>query len=259
MVPGLQADHGLDGFSAISIRHADDGCFADGRVLVQHFLYFARPHLEARRDDHVLRAIDEVEPAVLVHEADVAGLQSVGGDGLRRGRRVLPVARDDLRAGDHELADLAWPALRAVFGDDLHVRVEHGHADRHGARVRIDGRDRPVRRHVSGRCRFGQAVHRLDAHAGARMPVVEHGGGRRCAAGVNLLERREVALLELAAVQEGNERGHGGDREGGAVDLDEHAGFRDVEAVEEHERCPGQQRQRDMADEPRHVEQRRES
>ena len=77
-LPGLQADHGLDRLAAIRVGDADDGGLAHGRMLVQHFLDLARPDLEARRDDHVLRAVDEIEPALLVHEADVAGLQAVG-------------------------------------------------------------------------------------------------------------------------------------------------------------------------------------
>ena len=76
VLPGLQADDGLDRLAAIRVGDADDGRLAHGRMLIEHLLDLARPDLEARRDDHVLRAVDEIEPALLVHEADVAGLQA---------------------------------------------------------------------------------------------------------------------------------------------------------------------------------------
>jgi hypothetical protein len=71
--------------------------FADRGVQVEHLLDLARPHLEARGDDHVLGAVDQIEPAVLVEEADVAGAQFALAERLGRLLRFLPVGRDDLR------------------------------------------------------------------------------------------------------------------------------------------------------------------
>src|SRR5213592_1282712 len=66
---------GLDGLAAVGVGDADDGRLADGLVPVQDVLDLARPDLVARGHDHVLLAVDEVEPAVLVHETHVAGVQ----------------------------------------------------------------------------------------------------------------------------------------------------------------------------------------
>jgi hypothetical protein len=98
-------------------------------MLIQHFLDLARPDLEPRGDDHVLGTIDEIKPACLVPEPDVAGAQLAVAQRLGRLLRLLPVARNDLRAGDHQLANLAGPGVVAGIGDDADVGVEHRNAD----------------------------------------------------------------------------------------------------------------------------------
>ncbi len=223
-------------------------------MLIQHLLDLARPDLEPGRDDHVLRAVDEVEPAVLVHEPDVAGLQPGSRQRLRRLLGLLPVAGNDLRPGDDELADLARPRFVAGVGDHFDVRVADGHADRHGARMRIDGRNRAVRRHVRRRCRLGQAVHRLDAHACAAVPILEHARGRRRAARVELRQPLQVVLREHVAVQERDVSRDRRDRERRAMQGREAARLVGVEAIEQHQRAARQHRKRDVADEARDVE-----
>ena len=47
--PATQGDECLHRLPAVGVRHADHGRLADRRVLVQHVLDLARPHLEARR------------------------------------------------------------------------------------------------------------------------------------------------------------------------------------------------------------------
>ena len=209
VVPGLEAHHRLDGFAAVGVGNAHDGRLAHGGMEVEHLLHFARPHFEARGDDHVLGAVDQVEPPRLVHEAHVARPQLPIPE--RRGGllRLPPVARNDLRPGNHELADLARKCLQAVVGDHPHVGVEHGHANRDHARLRIHGRDRAVRRHVRGRGRLRQAVHRVNPRAGARVPLVEDAWRRRRATRVDLGERRQVVLAHRLAVEQGDEGGDG--------------------------------------------------
>jgi hypothetical protein len=53
------------------------------------------------------RIVDEVEPALLVHEADVAGVQRAARDGALRLLGLLPVAGHDLGPARNELADLS--------------------------------------------------------------------------------------------------------------------------------------------------------
>jgi hypothetical protein len=93
VLPRLQADDGLDRLAAIRVGNPNDGRFADGRVLIEHFFNLARPDLEPRSDEHVLLAVDEIEPAVLVQEDDVAGPEACG-----RQRCVSWLARSPARS-----------------------------------------------------------------------------------------------------------------------------------------------------------------
>src|SRR3990167_9325315 len=63
---GLQFHEHLGRFLAIRIGDADHDALVDCRMLVDRFLDHARVDVVARRDDQVLGAIDQEEPAVLV-------------------------------------------------------------------------------------------------------------------------------------------------------------------------------------------------
>lgn len=104
---GFEADDGFDGFAAIGVGDADDGGFAHGGVGVEHVFDVAGPDFVAGGVDHVFFAIDQIEPACLVHEADIAGVQAAIADGFGGFVWFVPVAGDDHRAGGHNFADLA--------------------------------------------------------------------------------------------------------------------------------------------------------
>src|SRR4029453_14248637 len=76
----------------------------------QHLLDLAGEDVEAAGDDHVLLAIDDVDEAVLVDNADVAGMVPAEGRGLARRGLVIVVAQHDQAAAHHDLAALAAPA-----------------------------------------------------------------------------------------------------------------------------------------------------
>jgi len=121
-------------------RHRNASGFAHGGMLVQDALHLPRPHLVAAGDDHVLLAVDDVEPALLVHEPDVTGVQVASGQRVLGLLRLVPVPGDDLRAAGHELAVLAGGDLVALLVDDLHHGVEDRHADRERPGVGVDRR-----------------------------------------------------------------------------------------------------------------------
>src|SRR3954469_14828785 len=100
---GLEADEGLDRLPTVGIRNPDHAALPDGRVLVEHVLDLAWPDLEAGRDDHVLLPVDQVEPALGVHEPDITGVQSSPGQRLRRLLGLVPVPRHHARALGHQL------------------------------------------------------------------------------------------------------------------------------------------------------------
>src|SRR6476646_8903880 len=68
----LQRNKGLHRLPSIRIGHADHRRFPAGRVLIYRVLDFPRPDLETGRDDHVLLAIHQVKPALLIHDGDIA-------------------------------------------------------------------------------------------------------------------------------------------------------------------------------------------
>src|SRR5215207_11390155 len=109
----------------------------DPAVLLQPVLEVGRGDvLAARRDDDVLLATGDVEEAVLVEAAEIAGVQPAVLERLPGGRLVLVVALEDVRALDQHLA--------VVADLDLHVLLRL--ADRSEAEV-----VRPVARGGGGR------------------------------------------------------------------------------------------------------------
>src|SRR3546814_3667744 len=89
-------------------------------------LHVARVDLVAAGDDDLLQAVDQVGIAVLVHGADVAGMEPAVALRPRGLRRLLPIARHDLWPAQADLALLAprHPRASAVerTDDDLRAR-----------------------------------------------------------------------------------------------------------------------------------------
>src|SRR5918996_407182 len=137
---GLQLDEDLGRFLAMRMGDADDDAFVDRRMLVDRLLDHARVDVVARRDDQVLGAVDQVEPAIGVHVAHVDGAQALpvaGGmaeQDLVGLLRLLPVALHDLRADDADLADVflagRQDGVALLHVADLDHRAGHRHAAR---------------------------------------------------------------------------------------------------------------------------------
>src|SRR5207248_9428894 len=73
-LPALEADECLDSLAAVLVGNADDRRLLDRLVAVEPVLDVTRPDLVPGGVDLVLLAVDEVEPALLVHEPYVAGV-----------------------------------------------------------------------------------------------------------------------------------------------------------------------------------------
>jgi hypothetical protein len=95
----LERDERLDGLAAIGVGHAHQRRLTHGRVLVKDVLHLARPRLVAAGVDLVLLAVDEVKPAALVHEPNVAGAQLAAGQRVRRFLGLFPSRRPWARGG----------------------------------------------------------------------------------------------------------------------------------------------------------------
>ena len=100
----------------------------------QHLLDLARIDVGAAGDDEVLGAVLEVQIAVGVEGADVAGVQPAAAQGRGRGLVVAPIAGHHHVAAAEDFAGLArrqWPVLR----------VRNHHLD---AGIRPAGRGEPL-------------------------------------------------------------------------------------------------------------------
>ena len=92
-------------------------------------LDLGRVHVEPAVDEHVLEPVGDVEVAVCVHYADVAGVQpAVGVDRLGRLVGIVEIADHHVVAAYHHLAGLAPWHLVAVSVDDQHLDVVDGAA-----------------------------------------------------------------------------------------------------------------------------------
>src|SRR5262245_21679876 len=140
---GHEQPHRLAG---LLVRLADAGAFGHPGAGGGDRLDLVRKNIEARDDDHVLLAVDDLEETLGVEHADVAGAEiAVVGEGFGIGLRLLPVALHDLRALG---ADLAWLADRCFLVVGVkQLDVGRGEWEAHGRgevrhRGRIEGEDR---------------------------------------------------------------------------------------------------------------------
>ena len=99
-----ELDKSLRRLAAILVGDADDRHFLHGGVLVNRLLDPARIDVEARAEDEILDAVDDIGEAVAIHVGDVAGAEKFAHKGRRGFLGLLPISFHDLRARDANLA-----------------------------------------------------------------------------------------------------------------------------------------------------------
>src|SRR5918912_2511363 len=190
LLPRLEAHERLDRLAAVLVGHSDHGGLTHRWMGHQRVLDLPRPDLVPGDVDLVLAAIDQIEPAFLVHQPHVAGVEPAVRDRLLRLLGLLPVARHDLGSAGHELANLAWGKVVPLVADDADHRARDRHAHRQRAGALVHRRP-PCERHgVGRRCRLGQPVDVVDVGAGQLLERLDGRRGDRRAARVDLGERR---------------------------------------------------------------------
>ena len=115
---GLQLDHRLHRLAPLLVGHADHGAVLHRRVAPDHPLDLDGEDVEPARDDHVLLAVHDVDEAVVVLVADVAGVVPAMGADRRAALRVVEIAEGDEGAAHHDLAPFAG-------GQQIAVVVHH--------------------------------------------------------------------------------------------------------------------------------------
>ena len=214
---GLEHHEGLDLLHLIGIGHADDAAHLHVLMGVQNVLQLAGIDVVAGGDDHPLGAALEVDEALVVHGAQVAGVhpgQTVVM--LPQGAgRLLGVVHVLLHDGGARQQDLALGAvghlLVGVRLHDLDIGVGEGQAD--GALlVDIGGRQ------AAGRHRLGGAVALADLND--RVVIVQELvklllqlDGQAVAAGEHALQTAQVRAVHAGQAQQRLiQRGHAGDK-----------------------------------------------
>src|SRR5262249_51126011 len=118
-------DRRLDPFAPDGVVHAVDDRVDHVRVGEERVLHLGRPDVLAAGDDRLLRAAHQVQPAVVVEPADVAGPDAALDQHVRRLIRAAPVALHLPRAPDDDLALRAGRQPLAAGSPDLDARPRH--------------------------------------------------------------------------------------------------------------------------------------
>src|SRR5207249_5734766 len=158
---GLVVDHHQAG-EELALVADDDGVGDVGRELELVLDLRRRDVLAARGDDDVLHPVGDPDEAVVVHHADVAGVEPALDHGLRGLRGVLVVAEEDVGPLQQDLS----------VGGDADLRAGAGEA--HGAELDV------VDRHGGGEAAvLGLTVHLAHVDAEGHVPLDELGRDRR--------------------------------------------------------------------------------
>ncbi len=123
-VRALRHDEGPNEVTtSLKIANADDCGRCNGFVAFEHALDVVRAERPTAARDHVLRATDEREEALLVHVRDVSGHVPVAEEGRLRLLWKLPVSGEQRRraAANGEVAFDPGGKLVALVVDDGHV------------------------------------------------------------------------------------------------------------------------------------------
>ncbi|ESX22226.1 hypothetical protein X766_01885 [Mesorhizobium sp. LSJC255A00] len=167
-----------DAFAEIGMGNSDDGTFQDAGNGVDLALDLLGIDVVAAGDNEILAAADDVDVAVRVDDAEVAGDEEAVLAKLRLGFfRRAPIAGKDIRTFDLDNADFTLAKrIAAVRVGDAQRNAGQREADRAGPTLALIG----VRRvHVG----LGHAVALENGVAGALAPGVVRFGEQRRRAG----------------------------------------------------------------------------
>ena len=192
-------------------------------MAVDDVLQLAGVDVVARGDDHALDALAEVDEAVAVHGAQVAGVEPdppvrVAAEGLGGLLRVVDVAHHDRGTGDADLAlDVGLQLFLGADLDDFIIGIGEGHADGAGAGVVLGGQ-------AGGRDAFRGAVALADLDLGLvglqeLVHLLFELDGQGVAAGEHAHQEAQVRVLQQGRPQQGlEERGDAGNEVGFFLD-----------------------------------------
>lgn len=195
-------DEDFHHFAAAFVRGGDAGGFGDGGVFHNDFFDFVRVHIEARDDDDVFFAVDDLQAAVFAQAGDVAAAEpAVFGEGVFCVFGALPVAAHNLRAADPQFTGFVDLAFQILFVADGDVGGGHRQADAAVEVALVDRHDADQRRG------FGKAVALGDGAAGDALPAFGHRLLYGHAAADGDFQPGEVQIGKAGLVHQGVEQG----------------------------------------------------
>ena len=228
-VAGAEDDVGLDDFAAHFFGDADGGGFEDGGVFLESGFDFGGSDAVAGGIDDVIGAADEVEEAVGVAVAGVAGEVVIADDAAGGFLGIFPVfgIESDGALGfdaNGDLAGFSVGQFAAVIIDDGDLeaggRLAHGAGGGFGHAEAAEATDEADH--------FGLSVAFADGQTGAVFPGLGDGGVEGFAGGDAMTEAGEAAGGEVFADEE-SECGGGCAEDGDGVAFE---GFEDEGGVE---------------------------
>jgi hypothetical protein len=107
----------------------DDGCLQHRLVLVQDALDLGARGVLTAGHEHVLEPIDDVEVAVVIHHAEVAGVEPAAVERRPRCVRIPPVALEHLRSAQDDLAAFTGGHRGSMLVPDVELEVLAGPPD----------------------------------------------------------------------------------------------------------------------------------
>jgi hypothetical protein len=115
----------MDTLTPTRVRHTDHCHLADLGMLAQQRFHLGRVDVLAAGDEHVLRAIDDGEVALLVDTTYVADPpESIRCHRRGSGLRIVPVAVEGFGSPDHDLARFSHRHIVEIVPDDPYLPVE---------------------------------------------------------------------------------------------------------------------------------------
>ena len=190
----------LDRFAPFVVGDADHGGFGDVRMIADRALDFGGIDVLAAGDDHVLDAVVDVEIAVLVHVAGIAGAQpAVAAERFGGRLRQVPVAGHVGAGAGRDLADFARRQSLAVGVEDREFDAGQRLAGRAHAVQSLDVIFR--RQRDDGAGGLGHAVHLHEAafeHLDAFLQQRGRESARRHRACISAARNRPAARAAAA-------------------------------------------------------------
>ncbi len=224
---GAQFDESFRRLAAVFVGNSDHDHFLHAGVLVDRLLDHLRIDVEAAGDDHVLLAVDQIEIAVRIHVADIAGQKAAVSKSFRGFLRPVPVAFGDIRSLDADFADFAraQDLFRILERNDVHFDAGQHQPDR--ARL--------VRTFLwmagAGRASLGHAPAALQLHFGLAFEDLGDLDRQRRAARAAADQRRHIALVEIGKACDRDPHGGHTGKHRCALELDIAHHRLDIEAL----------------------------